>query len=84
MDIESLLAPRTSRLESNAIREILKVVSQPGMVSLAGGIPAPESFPIEIMRELTQRATYDELLTEEPSVAWRLWRGTENLSSHEA
>jgi len=38
----------------------------------------------EIMRELTQRATYDELLTEEPSAAWRLWRGTENLSSHEA
>jgi len=38
----------------NVIREILKVVAQPGMVSLAGGIPAPESFPIEIIRELTE------------------------------
>jgi 2-aminoadipate transaminase len=37
----------------NAIREILKVVSQPGMISLAGGIPAPESFPMEILHELT-------------------------------
>ena len=37
----------------NVIREILKVVSQPGMVSLAGGIPAPKSFPMEIMRDLT-------------------------------
>jgi 2-aminoadipate transaminase len=40
-------------MDVNVIREILKVVSQPGMVSLAGGIPAPESFPMEIMRELT-------------------------------
>lgn len=39
----------------SAIREILKVVSQPGMVSLAGGIPAPESFPLEIMQELVAK-----------------------------
>ena len=39
---------------ASAIREILKVVSQPGMVSLAGGIPAPESFPVDILRELTE------------------------------
>jgi 2-aminoadipate transaminase len=37
---------------TNAIREILKVVAQPGMVSLAGGIPAPESFPMAILQEL--------------------------------
>jgi 2-aminoadipate transaminase len=39
----------------SAIREILKVVSQPGMISLAGGIPAPESFPLEIMQELVSK-----------------------------
>jgi 2-aminoadipate transaminase len=39
-------------MDVNVIREILKVVSQPGMVSLAGGIPAPESFPMDIMPEL--------------------------------
>jgi alkylation response protein AidB-like acyl-CoA dehydrogenase len=33
----------------------------------------------EIMRELTQRGTYDELLKEKPSPAWRLWKGTKNL-----
>ena len=53
MRFESLLAKRTWKMKDNAIREILKVVSRPGMVSLAGGIPAPESFPIEIMTELT-------------------------------
>jgi 2-aminoadipate transaminase len=53
MGFENLLADRTGFMDVNVIREILKVVSQPGMVSLAGGIPAPESFPMEIMRELT-------------------------------
>lgn len=40
-------------MQLNAIREILKVVNRPGMVSLAGGIPAPESFPLALMQELT-------------------------------
>lgn len=53
MDIEALLAARTARMDVSAIREILKVVAQPGMVSLAGGIPAPESFPLELLDELT-------------------------------
>ena len=53
MRFDHLLADRTRAMDVNVIREILKVVSQPGMVSLAGGIPAPESFPLEIIRELT-------------------------------
>jgi len=52
MNFENLLAGRTEAMGASAIREILKVVSQPGMVSLAGGIPAPESFPLGIVREL--------------------------------
>jgi 2-aminoadipate transaminase len=55
MNLESLLADRTKDMDASAIREILKVVSRPGMVSLAGGIPAPESFPMEIIRDLTAR-----------------------------
>lgn len=53
MIFESLLAGRTKQMQANAIREILKVISQPGMISLAGGIPAPESFPLEIFEHLT-------------------------------
>ncbi len=52
MDIASKLASRTKQMGVNAIREILKVVSQPGMISLAGGIPAPESFPLDLMKQL--------------------------------
>jgi 2-aminoadipate transaminase len=55
MRFENLLAERTQRMGVSAIREILKVVSQPGMVSLAGGIPAPESFPLEIMEDLVSQ-----------------------------
>ena len=52
MNFERLLASRTDAMGASAIREILKAVSQPGMISLAGGIPAPESFPLEIINEL--------------------------------
>ncbi len=55
MDFSNLLADRTQKMGVNVIREILKVVSQPGMVSLAGGIPSPDSFPMDKMRELTER-----------------------------
>ena len=55
MKFENLLAERTERMRASAIREIIKVVSQPGMVSLAGGIPAPESFPLDIMQELVSK-----------------------------
>jgi 2-aminoadipate transaminase len=54
MDMGSKLALRTKQMGVNAIREILKVVSQPGMISLAGGIPAPESFPLDLMGQLYQ------------------------------
>jgi acyl-CoA dehydrogenase len=33
----------------------------------------------EMMRELTQRAVYEELMIEKPSAAWGLWKGTKNL-----
>jgi 2-aminoadipate transaminase len=52
MDYEALLASRTHLMQASAIREILKVASSPGMISLAGGLPAAESFPLEIMEEL--------------------------------
>lgn len=55
MDYQALLADRTRGMQANAIREILKVVSDPGIISLAGGIPSPDSFPMDIIREITDR-----------------------------
>ncbi|MBF6632200.1 MAG: PLP-dependent aminotransferase family protein [Comamonas sp.] len=40
------LAARTAKMNSSAIREILKLTDRPGIISMAGGLPAPASFPI--------------------------------------
>ena len=53
-DLQRLLSQRTLTMRKNQIREILKVVSQPGMISLAGGIPAPETFPLEELYRLNE------------------------------
>src|SRR6056297_1760844 len=52
---EQILAERTQHMGSSAIREILKVLSKPGIVSLAGGMPAPDAFPMEKMSGLCER-----------------------------
>jgi 2-aminoadipate transaminase len=53
------LAQRAERLEPSAIREILKVTEKPGIISLAGGLPAPQSFPVQAMREACARVLAD-------------------------
>ncbi|HEY4068930.1 MAG TPA: PLP-dependent aminotransferase family protein [Burkholderiaceae bacterium] len=49
------LARRAERMNPSVIREILKVTERPGIISLAGGLPSPDSFPIEAMREASAR-----------------------------
>ncbi len=41
------LSLRASRVAPSAVREILKVAEQPDVLSFAGGLPAPELFPVE-------------------------------------
>lgn len=55
MDIEKILATRSSNIKVSAIREILKLAANPGMISLGGGIPSPDSFPIDLVSELTDK-----------------------------
>lgn len=44
-------AQRTQRMKSSAIRELLKFAERPDVISFAGGMPAPELFPIEQFKE---------------------------------
>jgi len=39
-------------MKRSAIREILKNLQNPGMISFAGGLPAPETFPVEDLKEI--------------------------------
>jgi 2-aminoadipate transaminase len=43
---EGALARRTARMKSSVIRELLKFTMQPDVISFAGGLPAPEAFPV--------------------------------------
>ncbi|NIE88390.1 MULTISPECIES: PLP-dependent aminotransferase family protein [unclassified Burkholderia] len=53
------LSERARKLTSSAIREILKVTEQPDVISFAGGLPAPSTFPAERMREAADRVLRD-------------------------
>ncbi len=45
------LAQRMSRIKTSAVREILKVAERPDILSFAGGLPAPELFPVQAIAE---------------------------------
>jgi 2-aminoadipate transaminase len=51
-----MFAERMADLKSSAIRDILKLTSRKGMISFAGGLPAPELFPLNEIEEATHRA----------------------------
>ena len=53
------LAQRAARLNPSVIREILKLSERPGIVSLAGGLPAADSFPVQAIRDACQRVLAD-------------------------
>src|SRR3972149_5179930 len=48
-------AQRTQRMASSAIRELLKYTEKPDIISFAGGLPAPEVFPVEEFRVACDR-----------------------------
>jgi 2-aminoadipate transaminase len=48
-------ASRTENMHSSAIREILKFTQRPEIISFAGGLPAPELFPVREVLEATHR-----------------------------
>src|SRR5438270_811646 len=46
-----VLARRAEKMNPSVIREILKVTERPGIISFAGGLPSPKTFPVEAFRE---------------------------------
>ena len=62
--IQWQFSQRAEQLQSSAIREILKITMRPEIISFAGGLPSPATFPVERMRE-----AYDAVLTRTGKVA---------------
>ncbi len=54
--MDQLYATRASRMKASEIRELLKLLGEPGIISFAGGIPDPNLFPAEAFAEAFQNA----------------------------
>ena len=62
--IQWRFAERADQLQSSFIREILKITQQPEIISFAGGLPSPATFPIDEMK-----VAFDKVLTNNGKVA---------------
>lgn len=51
MDWNSIFATRAARMNASEIRELLKLLDQPDIISFAGGIPDPDLFPTAAFQE---------------------------------
>ncbi|WUR11533.1 PLP-dependent aminotransferase family protein [[Empedobacter] haloabium] len=56
--IQWRFSERAAQLQSSFIREILKITQQPEIISFAGGLPSPATFPVDVMK-----AAYDKVLS---------------------
>ncbi len=52
-DLDEIWSRSGKGMKRSAIRELLKLTQNPNIISFAGGLPAPESFPIEQLKEIT-------------------------------
>ena len=50
------------RAGSSAIRDLLEITERPGIVSLAGGLPNPATFPVDAITRATAAALHDDPL----------------------
>lgn len=51
-DLTRHFAERTKQMKASEVRELLKLLQVPDMISFAGGFPNPETFPVEIVRDI--------------------------------
>ncbi len=59
--MDYIFSNRISSLQPSAIREILKATSDPSIIPLAAGNPAPDAFPVDEVREIAK-----EILAKRP------------------
>ncbi len=59
MDYTSLFSKAVKRSKASAIRELLKVIAQPDIISFAGGLPSPDLFPVQEIAMAMQQVILD-------------------------
>ncbi|MFC7394200.1 PLP-dependent aminotransferase family protein [Scopulibacillus cellulosilyticus] len=58
--MENKFAERAHLVKSSETREILKVTERPEVISFAGGLPAPELFPVEALKNVCNAVLNEE------------------------
>ena len=53
-------ARRAQRMNPSFIREILKVTERPGIISFAGGLPSPRTFPVDAFADACAKVLRDD------------------------
>ncbi|MGJ8596751.1 PLP-dependent aminotransferase family protein [Sulfitobacter sp.] len=61
MDWHQIFATRNDRMKASEIRELLKLLDQPDIISFAGGIPDPDLFPAEAFKDAFAAALTPEM-----------------------
>lgn len=51
-DLSQILATNIRSMKRSAIRELLKLIENPNIISFAGGLPSPASFPVTELKEI--------------------------------
>ncbi len=73
MDYTGFWAERAKGMRSSDIRDAFGLAEQPGVISFAGGFPAVESFPVDLIRSVTDNVLDD------PNCAALQYGATEGL-----
>ncbi len=60
MDREIVFSTRAKAMKRSVIRELLKLTSNPEIISFAGGLPAPESFPVAEVAIAANKVLWEE------------------------
>ena len=55
MSFNWMFSVRAREMKASAIREILKITERPDVISFAGGLPAPELFPIQQLKKACEK-----------------------------
>lgn len=54
INYEPLYSNSAKGMKRSEIRELLKLTTRPGIISFAGGLPAPDLFPVEEIKEMSR------------------------------
>lgn len=59
-DLQNILSTNIKGMKRSAIRELLKYLGQPGLISFSGGFPSPLTFPIEELKAIIAEVMENE------------------------